>query len=92
LSILVQAADIPEPVPAPADEVGRWFRPRLTAALRGEEVRTLGELLATIRVRGPAWWRAVPRVGRGRAEVLERWLRRHAATLGSIDTDARALV
>ena len=92
LSILVQAADIPEPVPAPADAVGRWFRPRLTAALRGEDVGTLGELLATIRVRGPAWWRAVPRVGSGRAEVLERWLRRHAATLGTMDTDARAVV
>ena len=91
LAILVQAADLPEPVPMPDDAIGRWFRPRLTAALRGEDVRTLGELMAMMRVRGPAWWRAVPRVGFGRAEVLARWLQRHAETLGAIDTDTRAL-
>ena len=91
LAILVQAADLPEPVPMPDDAIGRWFRPRLTAALRGEDVRTLGELMAMMRVRGPAWWRSVPRVGFGRAEVLARWLQRHAETLGAIDTDTRAL-
>lgn len=92
LSILVQAADMPKPEPAPDDAVGRWFRPRLTAALRGEDVRTLGELVSMIQVRGPAWWRAIPRLGRGRAVVLDRWLRRHAATLGAIEADGHALV
>ena len=28
LAILVQAADLPEPVPMPDDAIGRWFRPR----------------------------------------------------------------
>lgn len=91
LDILVRAADMPEPVPALTDPIGKWFRPRLTAALRGQGARTLGQLVELLNSRGPGWWRAVPRVGAGRAEVMQRWLARHAGALGAIRSDARAL-
>lgn len=91
LDILVKAADLPAPVPAPPDAIGKWFRPRLTMVLRGQGAETLAELLQLINARGPAWWRAVPRVGAGRALALQRWLARHAGTLGPILSDARAV-
>lgn len=91
LDILVKAADLPAPVPALSDPVGKWFRPRLTAALRGEGAHTLGQLLDLINGRGPGWWRAVPRVGAGRALAVQRWLARHAGTLGPILSDARTV-
>lgn len=92
LDILVRAADLPAPVPAVLDPVGKWFRSRLTAALRGQGAHTLGQLLELINGRGPGWWRAVPRIGAGRAQVVQHWLARHAATLGAIRSDARAMV
>lgn len=91
LDILVKAADLPAPVPAPLDPIGKWFRPRLTRALCGEGATTLGELLSLINARGPSWWRAVPRIGAGRALALQRWFARHAGTLGRIEADARAV-
>jgi len=89
LDILIQAADLPAPLPAPDEPVGKWFRPRLTAALRGEEVNTLGQLVAMINRRGPGWWRRIPRIGQGRADVLLNWLERHADRLGAVRSDAR---
>lgn len=91
LDILVRAADLPAPVPSDSDPIGKWFRPRLTAALRGEGARTLGDLLALINGRGPGWWRAVPRVGAGRALAIERWFGRHAERIGTIRSDSRAI-
>ncbi|MQA40664.1 site-specific integrase [Rugamonas aquatica] len=91
LEILIQAVDLPAPLPAPDEPVGKWFRPRLTAALRGEGVVTLGQLVAMINRRGPGWWRRIPRVGQGRADVLLNWLERQADRLGAVRGDARTL-
>jgi site-specific recombinase XerD len=71
--------------------VGRWFRPLVAARLAGEEIHTLGELVALVNRRGGQWWRSVPRIGAGRARVLVAWLRRHAASIGTAvgpDVDA----
>lgn len=92
LDILVKAADMPEPVPAPVDAIGKWFRPKLTAVLREQGANSLEQLLALINSRGPGWWRSVPRVGAGRALAIERWLKRHASVLGAIKTDTRVVV
>lgn len=91
LNILIQAAEMPAPVPAPSDPIGKWFRPRLTSALRGEGAATLLQLTELINMRGPGWWRAIPRIGAGRARAVQGWLERHATVLGRIKAEARAL-
>ncbi|HHY6930516.1 TPA: phage integrase family protein [Burkholderia ambifaria] len=71
--------------------VGRWFRPLVAARLEAEGIHTLGELVAFVNRRGGQWWRAVPRIGVGRARVLVAWLRRHASSIGAaveVDVDA----
>lgn len=92
LAILVQAADKPAPIPLAADPIGKWFRPRTTKALRSTGAATLGELLELINARGPAWWRVVPRIGAGRAGAVCRWISRHAETLGTLQSEARAVI
>ncbi|MGZ0002903.1 phage integrase family protein [Burkholderia gladioli] len=52
----------------------------------------LGELIAFCNAHGGSWWRAVPRIGAGRARHLVAWLRRHAPTIGltvNANVDAR---
>nr|WP_217283408.1 phage integrase family protein [Paraburkholderia sp. NMBU_R16] len=62
--------------------IARWFRPLVAERLAGEGIRTVGELVAFINRRGGSWWRALPRIGLGRARVLVAWLRRHAMSIG----------
>ncbi|KWC23220.1 integrase [Burkholderia ubonensis] len=69
-------------MPQAAHPVGRWFRSIVAARLAGEGIGTLGELVTFMNRRGGQWWRAVPRIGVGRARVLIAWLRRHAETIG----------
>jgi hypothetical protein len=57
-----------------------------TAALKAEQLVTLGDLRAFMLRRGPSWWRGVPRVGIHRAEAIANWMRKHEASLGSIYT------
>jgi site-specific recombinase XerD len=86
IDILVQAADLPKPVPSPADKTSNWFRPLTVRTLRAEGIETLQDLSALIQERGPTWWRAVPRIGRGRAQVISAWLRANASQLGELPT------
>lgn len=93
LEILIKAADLPKPVPAPTQSVSQWMRPKAARALRDAGIVTLADLLGVLRRRGPGWWRSVPRIGAGRAQAIERWLRRWPEQLGEIDSnDTRALV
>lgn len=93
LEILIQAADLPKPVPAPSQLVSQWMRPIAARVLRDAGIVTLADLLGVIRRRGPGWWRSVPRIGAGRARAIERWLRRWPEQFGEIDlSDTRALV
>jgi hypothetical protein len=84
IDFLVQAAEDDMAVPRRQDSLAAWFKPRLAAVLRAEQVRNLGELMALIAVRGAGWWRPVPRIGAGKAARLEAWLGQHAASLGAL--------
>lgn len=86
LQILVRAADVPPAAPATGDPVAKWLRPRTVMALKEEGVVTVGHLLNLIQRRGAGWWRAVPRIGLKRANVILTWLRSHETTLGKVTT------
>lgn len=90
LRILRNAADIPAPVPHPDQPVALWFRPKTVTALQQEGISTIAELMSLIERRGSGWWRAVPRIGRLRAQVLLRWCQANATTLGSLVLDSPA--
>lgn len=87
LEILIQAADMPKPVPNLAQKISQWFRPRTASALRAEGVLTLGHLVDLINLRGPSWWRSVPRIGAGRADAILRFLRRWPDQLGEVGVE-----
>lgn len=87
LQILIKAADTPPAAPALADAIAKWLRPRTVAALKVEGVVTIAQLLLLIERRGAGWWRAIPRIGVGRAKIILKWLREHEATLGKVATD-----
>jgi len=77
LAILVEAANLPRPVAAPDQPLSLWFKPRTVAALRHENLRTINDLMHLIKKRGANWWRAVPRIGQQRAQVIVNWLLQH---------------
>lgn len=87
LRILCNAAEVPAPIPHPLQLISLWFRPKTVTALRGEGITTLADLMGLIERRGTGWWRAIPRIGQLKAQVLVRWLQQHAATLGTLVTD-----
>ena len=82
MAILVRAADLPKPVPEPHHRISQWFRPKTVDALRSEGLHTLQDLTDMMMRRGSTWWRAVPRIGKQRATVLENWVTQHSTTLG----------
>ena len=84
LDILVKAADLPRPVPAPAQPVSQWFRPKTVKSLRDEGIETIGNLVDKINRHGSGWWRSVPRIGAGRARAIVRWLRQWPQQLGDV--------
>ncbi|CAE6820893.1 Tyrosine recombinase XerC [Paraburkholderia aspalathi] len=91
LQMVEQASRLAVAAPQAGHAVGLWFRPLIARHLAGEGIQTLAELVAFANRRGGSWWRAVPRIGFGRARVIVAWLRRHADTLGvtvSADVDA----
>lgn len=85
LDILVQAADMPKPVPKRSQLVSQWFRPKTARSLKDEGIETLGDLVEVILLRGPGWWRSIPRIGAGRAGAIMRWLHQWPDQLGEID-------
>lgn len=85
LDFLIRAADVPRPVPALAHRISQWFRPAMTTLLGVEGIHTIGDLVTRIEQRGAGWWRALPRIGPGRARAIVAWLRRWPAQLGDIE-------
>lgn len=87
LDFLIKAAEVPKPVPVRAHRISQWFRPAMAKLLGAEGIHTIGDLVARIEQRGAGWWRALPRVGPGRARAIVTWLRRWPAQLGEIDLE-----
>ncbi|TYC51383.1 integrase [Zoogloea oleivorans] len=84
LDFLFQAAEFHSSQPQPSDSVTAWLKPRVAKHLQAEGVRTLQDLHRLIELRGPSWWRPVPRLGEGKAASILRWLQRHEKTLGRL--------
>ncbi|WP_250479800.1 MULTISPECIES: phage integrase family protein [unclassified Caballeronia] len=51
------------------------FRPLVARRLKDAGIRTLAELVDFCNRRGGSCWRAVPRIGPGRAQRVVSWLR-----------------
>ncbi|KVK87724.1 integrase [Burkholderia ubonensis] len=92
LKMVEQAAQLAVAQPEAGHAVGMWFRPLIAVRLKSRQIHTLAELVAFCNARGGSWWRAVPRIGVGRARHIVAWLRRYEATIGlrvEADVDAR---
>lgn len=84
LDYLFKAAEFQSSQPQPTDSVTAWLKPRVSRHLQAEGVRTLQDLVRLIELRGPSWWRPIPRLGEGKAASILRWLQRHEKTLGRL--------
>lgn len=84
INFLVAAGEQDYSLPRPADTLTEWLKPVVVAALKTEGIDTPGALKAYIETRGQEWYRAVPRIGAGKAQTLERWIRKNEATLGPL--------
>ncbi|MGF6915858.1 phage integrase family protein [Paraburkholderia sp. 40] len=82
LKMVEQAAALAVARPDAQHPVGMWFRPLVSLRLKGEGIRTLGDLVAFCNRRGGSWWRPVPRIGASRARHIVAWLRQHEASIG----------
>ncbi|BCQ29995.1 tyrosine-type recombinase/integrase (plasmid) [Caballeronia sp. NK8] len=83
LKMVEQAALLAVAKPEPTQGVGMWFRPLVARRLKDAGVQTLAELVDFCNRRGGSWWRAVPRIGPGRAQHIVSWLRHHERDLGA---------
>ncbi|MFP3588494.1 site-specific integrase [Paraburkholderia sp. SIMBA_055] len=82
LKMVEQAAALAVARPDARHPVGMWFRPLVSLRLKGEGIKTLGDLVALCNRRGGSWWRPVPRIGASRARHIVAWLRQHEASIG----------
>ncbi|MGI4857088.1 MAG: phage integrase family protein [Janthinobacterium lividum] len=88
LRMVFEIAELATAAPLAAHSIGMWLRPLVARHLKTTGVHSLGDLIDFCNRRGGSWWRAVPRIGVGRARIIVQWLRQHAATLGkSVDAD-----
>lgn len=81
---LVAAGEQDYSRPRPNDTLTEWFKPVATAALKAEGIDSPGALKHYIEARGEHWYRAVPRIGAGKARTLEAWLRKNSDTMGPL--------
>lgn len=85
VDFLVWAGEQDLAVPKRSDPVSMWIKPRVAAVLKAEGAATLAELLALIQARGAHWWKPIPRLGAGKAERIQGWLKQHEASLGHLE-------
>ncbi|WP_408492496.1 phage integrase family protein [Paraburkholderia strydomiana] len=67
-----QPAELAVARPGAQHPVGMWFGPLVSLRLRGEGIRTLGDLVVFCNRRASSWWRPVRRVGAGWARAHRR--------------------
>lgn len=84
IDYLINAADKDNTRPSPDDPISLWFKPVISKKLKEEGILSLRDLVEWIRLRGRRWYRPIPYLGRGKAEVVHAWLLRHKNTLGEI--------
>lgn len=73
--------------PEISDDVGRWFGPRITAALNSFDVKTLSDL--TVRIpRRKMWWLAIDGLGKAGAKKIEAFFKLHP----KLTNQARSLI
>jgi hypothetical protein len=60
--------------PRPNDTLIQWFKPLVVSALKAENIKSPAQLKAYAELRGDAWYRAAPRIGKVKAATLQRWL------------------
>lgn len=90
LKMVEAAASLAVASPSADRGVGMWFRPLVAHRLKSEGLTTLGDLIDFCNRRGGSWWRAIRRIGPGRARHIVSWLRLHEASIGrsvAIDVD-----
>lgn len=83
LKMVEQAALLAVAKPEPTHGVGMWFRPLVSRRLKDVGIHTLAELVDFCNRRGGSWWRAVPRIGPGRAQRVVSWLRQNEDAIGA---------
>ncbi|SAL49335.1 integrase [Caballeronia concitans] len=79
--MVTEAAQLAALPPQADHPISAWLRPRVARRLKGEGIRTLGDLVAFCNRRGGSWWRSIPRIGPGRARAIVSWLRKQHASL-----------
>lgn len=84
VEFLVRSADADLSTPRRQDTVSAWFKPRVAKVLQAENVRSIGELMSLLEIRGKGWWRPVRRIGEGKAKQIERWIEQHVDSLGKL--------
>lgn len=82
LQMVFEAAKLAAAPPLPNQSVGMWFKPMVSRHLKSANVATLAELVEFCNRRGGSWWRAIPRIGPGRAARIVSWLRQHEDSIG----------
>lgn len=90
LGRLVSAAALAPAAPQPGQAVSQWLRPKTAAVLHDEGIVLIADLIGLIRLRGPGWWRSIPRIGIKRAGVIIAWLQSNKETLGELPAPAPA--
>lgn len=85
MSYLFEAAEFAPGKPMPSDGISAWFKARVARTLAGEGLCTLADLVQLVEARGVGWWRPIPRLGRGKASSIERWLAHNEKTLGALN-------
>ncbi|MGF6978111.1 integrase [Paraburkholderia sp. JPY465] len=92
LRMVEQAATLAVARPSAGHGVGMWFRPLVSEHLKRQGILTLGDLVDFCNRRGGSWWRAVRRIGPGRARHIVAWLRQNESSIGrtvAADVDER---
>lgn len=85
IDYLVHAADEDRTRPKVSDAISVWMKPVIAKRLKQEGIVDIAGLRAYITARGVGWYRAVPRIGEGKARALEHWLKQNAGTLGQLE-------
>lgn len=84
IEYLIEAGEQDTAQPRRDDALTVWFKPRVAQALHHENIKTIGDLKTYMEKRGSSWWLPIPRVGRAKALVLEKWLTNHASSIGGL--------